>query len=301
VAAGKIAAKTGARLLCDTFAPRLQRGAGRVPVERLPYFPEFVDAFLQGTEVIILVGAKPPVSFFAYRNRDGWLTPTGCRLAVLAHPHEDGAGAIEALVEACGATGARPVVAKQEPPPLGKEGPLSAESVMAVVARHLPEHAIIADESATSGFPHYGLTATAAPHDYLNLAGGSVGSMMPVSIGAAIACPGRKVVTLQGDGNGMYALQSLWTQARERLDVTTVIFANRSYNILHGEMKRLGLSPGGAKATSLVRLEDPTIGWVDIAKGLGVEAVRAEMRSEFEASFARAMREPGPVAIEAVI
>jgi len=218
-AAGKIAAHTGARLMCDTFAPRLRRGAGCVPVERLPYFSEQVVELLAGTELIILVGAKPPVSFFGYPDKASWLTPQGCRLAVLAQPHEDGVGALEALCETCGAANARPVVAEKETPINEMAGPLSAEFMMGVVAKYLPENAIIADESASSGFPYYGLTATAAPHDYLFLTGGSVGSMMAVSIGAAIACPDRKVVTLQGDGNGMYSLQSLWTQARENLDI----------------------------------------------------------------------------------
>ena len=251
VAAGKIAVKTGARLMCDTFTPRLRRGAGHVAVERLPYFSEQVVEFLAGTNLIILVGSKPPVSFFAYPDKMSWLTPEGCRLVVLSHPHEDGADALEALAEALEATKERPVVAAHEPPVFKLEGQLAPDFIMATVARYLDENAIIADEAATSGFPYYGMTATAAPHDYLNLTGGSVGSMMAVAIGAAIACPGRKVVTLQGDGNGMYSLQSLWTQAREKLDIVTVIYANRSYKILTNELKRVGAAPQGDRAGSL--------------------------------------------------
>ena len=300
-AAGKIAAHTGARLMCDTFTPRLRRGAGCVPVERLPYFSEQVVEFLAGTELIILVGTKPPVSFFGYPDKASWLTPQGCRLAVLAQPQEDGVGALEALGEACGAANARPVVAERETPNYAMTGPLSAEFIMGVVAKHLPENAIIADESASSGFPYYALTGTAAPHDYLNLTGGSVGSMMAVSIGAAVACPDRKVVTLQGDGNGMYSLQSLWTQARESLDIVTVIYANRAYNILNNELKRVGAANHGRKAASLMSLENPSIGWVQVAGGLGVNAVSVETRADFENAFSQAMRERGPRVIEAVI
>ncbi len=180
-------------------------------------------------------------------------------------------------------------------------GPLSAEFIMGVVARHLPKNAIIADEAASSGFPYYGLTANAAAHDYLNLTGGSVGSMMAVSIGAAVACPDRKVITLQGDGNGMYSLQSLWTQARESLDIVTVIYANRAYNILNNELKRVGAAKHGRKAASLMSLENPSIDWVQVAGGLGVNAVSVETRGDFDSAFARAMREPGPWLIEAVM
>jgi acetolactate synthase-1/2/3 large subunit len=300
-AAGKIAAHTGARLMCDTFTPRLRRGAGCVPVERLPYFSEQVVEFLAGTELIILVGTKPPVSFFAYPDKASWLTPQGCRLAVLAQPQEDCVSALEALVEACGAASARPAVAERKTPDHAMTGPLSAEFIMAVVARHLPKNAIIADEAASSGFPYYGLTANAAAHDYLNLTGGSVGSMMAVSIGAAVACPDRKVITLQGDGNGMYSLQSLWTQARESLDIVTVIYANRAYNILNNELKRVGAAKHGRKAASLMSLENPSIDWVQVAGGLGVNAVSVETRGDFDSAFARAMREPGPWLIEAVI
>ncbi|ARM90246.1 acetolactate synthase large subunit protein [Rhizobium sp. CIAT894] len=300
-AAGKIAAHTGARLMCDTFTPRLQRGAGRVPVERLPYFSEKAVEFLTGTDVIILVGTTPPVSFFAYPDKASWLTPAGCQLAVLAQPQEDGIAALEALVEACGATEATPARAERKMPQYELTGPLSPGVIMSVVARHLPQNAIIADESASSGFPYYEATATAEAHDYLNLTGGAIGSMMAVSIGAAVACPDRKVVTLQGDGSAMYILPALWTQARENLDIVTVIYANRAYRILNNELKRVGAENHGSNAASLMSLENPSIDWVQVAGGLGVGVTRAETPAEFEEAFAHAMRERGPHVIEAIL
>jgi acetolactate synthase-1/2/3 large subunit len=299
-AAGQIAAKTGARLLCDTFAPRLQRGAGRVPVERLPYFAEQVVEFLSGTELIVLVGAQPPVSFFAYPDKPSWLTPEGCRLAVLSHPHEIGQAALEALVDALGAHACVPKTSVRRPVEVSLDGQLDAESIMLVVAKHLPDHAIVTEESGQA-MQFYGLTETAAPHDFLTLSGGAIGSLMAVSIGAGIACPDRKVVNLLGDGSAMYTLQSLWTQARENIDVVTVIYANRAYKILSNELKRVGASEDGAQAASMFDLQNPVLDWVALAQGMGVEAVRAESRQAFEAAFASAMKRRGPTLIEAVI
>jgi acetolactate synthase-1/2/3 large subunit len=300
-AAGKIAARTGTRLMCDTFVPRLQRGAGRVAVERLPYFGEEVIAHLAGVELLVLVGAQPPVSFFAYPDRPSWLTPEGCRLAVLSHPHEDGVVALEALVDALDAEQSLAPVSVRKNMAFSPHDPLNADSIMKVVAKHLPEHAILADESVSSGFAQYGMTASAAPHDFLNLTGGAIGSMMAVSTGAGVACPDRKVVTLQGDGSAMYILQALWTQARENVDVVTVIYANRGYKILSNELKRVGASSDGTRAASMFDLNNPSLDWVSLAKGMGVEAVRTESLSTFEAAFSGAMKRRGPVVIEVMI
>lgn len=299
-AAGRIAAKTGARLICDTFAPRLQRGAGRVTVERLPYFSEQVVPFLAGTELIVLVGAQAPVSFFAYPDKPSWLTPAGCRLAVLSHPHEDGPGALETLVDALGAHRSIARTSTRSPVEYSPTGPLDPESIMRIVAKHLPEHAIVAEESGLA-MAHYGLAESAAPHDFLTLSGGAIGSLMPVSLGAGIACPDRRVVSLLGDGSAMYTVQSLWTQARENVDVVTVIYANRGYKILNNELKRVGASPDGSRATSMFDLQDPSLDWVALAKGMGVDAVRVGSGVDFEAAFAAAMKRRGPVLIEALI
>ncbi len=298
-AAGRIAARTGARILCDTFAPRIQQGAGRVVVERIPYFAEQIVAFIADLEELVLVGAKPPVAFFAYPDKPSWPVPAGCAIRVLAHPHEDGTAALEALADELGAAAGPALVAKHAVPDMPAAGRLDAFGAGQIVTRLLPEGAIVSDEAATSRVGLLGLH-TAAPHDLLSLTGGSIGSMIPVATGAAVACPDRKVVSVQGDGGAMYTLQALWTQAREQLDVTTVIFANRSYAILNVELMRVGAA-GGAKARSTLDLHAPTLDWVKLAQGLGVEAARAETREAFADLFASAMREKGPRLIEAVI
>jgi acetolactate synthase-1/2/3 large subunit len=299
-AAGRIAAKTGARLLCDTFTPRLQRGAGRVPVERLPYFAEQVVDFLADTELLVLVGAQPPVSFFAYPDKPSWLTPQGCRIAVLAHPHEDGTAALGSLVEALGAQHAVARTTDRQETEFSAHGPLDGESIMRSVARHLPENAIVAEE-ASLAMAYYGLSASAAPHDFLTLTGGAIGNIMPVSVGAGIACPERKVVNLVGDGSAMYTLQSLWTMARENIDVVTVIYSNGGYKILANELKRVGARTDGAHAASMFDLGNPSLDWVALGRGMGVESVRADSRTAFDTAFAHAMKRKGPMLIEAVI
>jgi len=298
-AAGRIAAKTGARLVCDTFAPRIERGAGRVYVERLPYRPQPAIDFLAGTQTLILVGTQAPIAFFAYPGQPSELTPPGCTPLVLAHPHEDGAGALEALADRLGARAAAPVT-PFEPPALPADGALTAESIMRIASHFLPEQAIISDESVTAGFPHYALLDRAAPHDCLQLAGGAIGDGMPVATGAAIACPGRKVVSLQADGSAMYTLQSLWTQAREQLDVTTIICANRAYKVLRDEVQGVGLGQVGPKGLSMFDLTNPVLDWVKLAEGMGVESVRVESTAGLAAACRSAMSQRGPRLIEAL-
>jgi len=301
VAAGKIAAKTGARLVCDTFAPRIERGAGRVRIERMPYFGEHAAEFLGGTELLVLVGARPPVSFFAYPDKPSWLTPDGCKIAVLTQPHEDGVAALEALMEALDARGASEPVHEVRPTAFSLDGALDAQTVSQVVAKHLPANAIVADEGVTSTLPYYEMLSDAAPHDFLNLTGGAIGSMMAVSTGAGIACPDRKIVTLVGDGSAMYTVQSLWTQAREQLDVVTVVFANRGYKVLTNELRRVGAPLDGPRATSMLDLHRPSLDWVSIAHGLGVAAIRTGSRRAFEDAFAAAVNQRGPCLIEAIV
>jgi acetolactate synthase I/II/III large subunit len=299
-AAGRIAAATGARIVCDTFAPRCQRGAGRVEVERIPYFAEQIVDFMKGTEQLILVGAKPPVSFFAYPSKPSWCTPDDCRILHLTHPHEDGAAALEALADA--------VKAPKQPSHLGvsrnpdiPSGSLNPVTAGQVIAHYLPVGTIISDEGATAGGGVHRFAANIEPHDHLALAGGSIGQGMPVATGAAIACPDQKVVCLHGDGGAMYTLQALWTQARESLDVTTIVFANRSYAILNIELGRVGAGDPGPKAFSMLDLHNPELDWVKLASGMGVEASRATSVEEFASQFASAMKHRGPRLIEVVL
>lgn len=298
-AAGRIAARTGARLLCDTFAPRLARGAGIVTVERLPYFAEQIVESLQGLEQLILVGAKPPVSFFAYPGKPSWCVPEGCRTFHLSLPHEDGVRALEAVAAAIGAP--EPAGrARLERPEIPRDR-LNAYTAGQVIGHFLPDNAILADEAATSGPGVAMFTASAQPHDVISLTGGSIGLGLPMATGAALACPDRKVICLSGDGGAMYTLQALWTQAREKLDVTTIIFANRSYYILNFELMRVGAENPGPKALSMLDLHNPELDWASLARGMGVEASRAETIEDFVSAFADAMASRGPRLIEVVL
>lgn len=300
-AAGSIAVATGARLLCDTFTPRLERGEGIVPIERLPYFAEQLADSLSTVEHLVIVGSKPPVSFFAYPDKPGRCTPENARITYLAHEHEDGVAALEAVASAFAA---RPVAAELAVPD-EPTGTLDQFTIGRVVARYLPENAIVSDESATNALGPGLALAGARRHDHLSLTGGSIGQGIPVATGAAVARPDRKVVCLHGDGGAMYTVQALWTQARENLDVTTVIFSNRAYAILRVELARTGarnlLAEGDTKALSMFDLTNPTIDWVGLAEALGVEAVRVDNIEGFSAAFRSAMAGRGPRLIEAVV
>ena len=297
-AAGRVATAGDVRLMADTFSPRIQKGAGRVPVARLPYFAEQLVEYLADLDVLVIVGTKPPVTFFAYPGKPSWGTADHTEILHLAHAHQDTVGALEALAETLGVTGAAPVVADLRiDDAVGDK--FDGWAIGRAIARHVPEGVIIADEGGTSGGGAQLSLATSVPHDQISLTGGSIGQGLPVATGAAVAAPDRKVVCLHGDGGAMYTLQALWTQARERLDVTTVIFANRSYAILNIELQRTGAGAPGEKARAMLDLSDPTIDWVKLAEGMGVEAVRAETPESFESAFASAMRQRGPRLIEA--
>jgi acetolactate synthase-1/2/3 large subunit len=300
VAASRVARAVGAKLLCETFPARLERGAGRPPVERLGYLAEFASAQLAGVRHLVLVDAKAPVSFFAYPGKPSDLVPEGCEVHVLAGGGDAVLEALQHLVEAVGATTTE-AAAQQLSRPARPTGPLTGETLAAALAALLPEGAIVSDEANTAGLWAAGATAGAPPHDWLCLTGGAIGQGLPVATGAAIACPDRKVVCLEADGSAMYTLQSLWTQAREGLDVTTVIFNNRSYAILEMELARVGAEGSGGRAAELFDLSRPNLDFVALASGLGVAASRAETAEDFTAQLDRALAEPGPHLIEAVL
>ena len=298
--AGRVQAKTGARLLCDTFAPHAELGAGRVPVERIPYFAEQIVDFLRDFEQIIFVGAKPPVSFFAYPGKPSWCAPEDSHLSYLAHAHQDGAQALAALADALGAPARSPARIPLQLPEL-PSGPLTALGVAQVIAAMTPDNAIFADESATASFPLLSTMARARPHTHLPLTGGSIGQGLPLAVGAAIAAPDRKVICPHGDGGAAYTMQALWTMAREKLDVVIVIYANRSYAILNIELGRVGAIGSGPVAMSMLDLHNPEMNWTKIAEGLGVEASRATTCEEFAAQYSSALKHRGPRLIEAMI
>ena len=300
VQAGRIAAKTGARIICETLPARLQRGVGRVAVERLPYFAEMAVEHLQGLKKIIFVGVKPPVSFFAYPDKPSWLSPEDATLIELADVQTDAEDALLRLAEA--------INAPKEPGNVQKatqlafeQGKLTRESLGIIISQLLPENAIVSDESGTSGGALFRHTASSPKHDWLIQTGGAIGQGLPVAVGAAVACPNRKVLALQADGSGMYTLQALWTMARENLDVTTVIMKNNSYGILNIELGRVGVSNPGPKALSLLDLTNPELDWVTMSQGMGVPAQRAETAQQFHDALAKGIEHSGPRLIEAVL
>lgn len=297
--AARIVAKSGARLAHDFFAPRVRAGAGQPLFERIPYFAENIVESLHGLEQLILVGAVPPVTFFAYPGRPSWVTPESCEIITLTHPHEDGAAALCGVADAISA-GKTGIMAPLERPEL-PQGPLNAMTLGQIIARYLPENAILSEEAATTSLGLTQYLPRSAPHDILYITGGAIGQALPVAVGAAIAEPRRKVVTVSGDGGAMYTLQALWTEARERLDVVTVIAANRSYQILNIELMRVGALNPGPKALSMLDIGHPDLDWVALARGQGVEAERAHDCAEFAVLFEDAMKQKGPRLIEAVL
>ncbi len=298
--AGQVAAATGARLFSDTFVTRAARGAGRVVAPALPYLGEMALGVLQETRQLVLVGTQAPVSFFAYPDKPGALTPPGCTARALAGPAEDALAALRMLVEALEATGVSPQVAPLERPPL-PGGSITPETLAQVLAHLLPENAIVMNEGATAARAVPQLLARAAPHDWLDLMGGAIGQGMPAATGAALACPGRKVINLEADGSGMYTLQALWTQAREALDVTTVILSNRRYAILEMEYRRVGAGDPSPATRGLFDLSRPDLDWVGLARGMGVDGVRASTAEELARGLRRGLEEAGPFLVEAVL
>ena len=297
---GQIASHCQADLLGDTFIGRVERGAGRVDLPRLPYFAEQAEEALQPYQHLILVDTKAPVSFFAYPGKASELTPAHASAHQLTLPGDDTLTALAHLADAVGAGGVKPPHAELIRPEL-PSGELNPESIARAVAALMPENAIVVNEAATGGFALPGFTSNAPQHSWLDLTGGAIGMGIPAATGAAIACPDRKVLGMQADGSGMYTVQALWTQARENLDVTTVIFANRKYAILQVEFMRVGAVNAGRKAMDMMELNRPDLDWVAMAQGMGVAATRATTAEEFNTALAAALANPGPNLIEAVL
>jgi acetolactate synthase-1/2/3 large subunit len=286
--------------LCETFPAVLQRGAGLPSVERLAYFSEMAERQLAGTRHLVLAGAPSPVSFFAYPDKAGDLVPDGCLVHRLAAPGEDVSRALEDLADAVGASSFEAAVQPSGRPDR-PSGALNAAAVGAAVGALLPDGSIVCDEANTSGGFVLSATADAPRHDWLCLTGGAIGQGLPLATGAAVARPDRKVLCLEADGSAMYTLQALWTQAREGLDVTTVIFNNRSYAILAIELGRVGAAASGPRALDMFDLGRPPLDFVSLAAGMGVPASRATTAEEFSTQLERALAEPGPALVEAVI
>ncbi|MBS0508639.1 MAG: acetolactate synthase large subunit [Proteobacteria bacterium] len=300
LAAARIAAQAGVRLLAEVFPTRMERGAGLPAVERIAYLAEMAGVQLAGLEHLILVDAKAPVSFFAYPGKDSCLVPGGCRVHTLATPAQDACASLDKLVVALGAQQASP---RLQPPqrPGRPRGPLTAPKVCKAVGQLLPEGAIVIDEAITSGLMLGAMTAGAPRHDLLTLTGGAIGQGLPNAVGAAIACPGRPVIALIGDGTAMYTIQALWSMARENLHVVSVIFNNASYSVLNVELARVGAQQGGAKAQAQLNLAAPRLNFAQLAQGMGVHAVRTRDAEEFCQALEYALATPGPHLIEALV
>ena len=298
--ADQVSQATGAKIFCDTFTTRIARGEGRCPIERLGYFAEQATVQIKDAEQLIMIGTKAPVGFFAYPGKASEFYAEGSRLHTLAEVSEDAEDALRKLVDELDAGN---LILRRQPlsKPGLASGSLSPETVARAITELMPTDAIVVDESATAGFLIYPLSETAEPHDWLSLTGGSIGYGLPTSVGAAVACPDRKVICLHGDGGAMYTIQALWTMARENLDICVVIFANRKYQILQIELARVGAQSMNKKTLDMLDLSNPDLDFVKMAEGMGVKARRATTAEEFNNLFSAAMTEQGPMLIETML
>ncbi len=299
--AARIAARTGARLMAPFFTARQRRGAGSLRLTRLAYEVDPNRAILADVKTLVLVGAQRPTAFFAYPGKPSLNEAPGTKVLALASLEMDVAGTLHALEAAVGAEGVD-LGAEAFMPlalPAVPDGVLTLDKVGQAIAALMPAEAVVVNEAVTSGAPIAAALATARGHDWLVTMGGAIGACLPTAVGVAVACAGRKVLALSGDGSAMYTLQSLWTMAREGLDVTVVVFANHVYKILHGELANVGAT-AGRNVARMFDMVEPKLDWVALASGHGVQAVHCTTTAEFVAAFGRAMAEPGPhlIAVE---
>jgi len=296
-AASRIAAATGAAVWAEMFSSRIERGGGLPTIRAVPYFPEMAIEALGAIEHAVLVGTDAPVSFFGYPDQPSRLLPGGCEVIGVSAGGHPAAAALWEIADRVGAAAFTPIAVERPPRP---SGGLSTKTLGAALAATQPEHAVVVNEAATSGNPWLGMSAAAPSHDMLGLTGGAIGQGLPCAVGAAVACPDRPVVALQADGSGLYTLQALWTMARESLDVTVVVCANRAYRILQVELQRSGASLGPA-SERLMELDQPAIDWVSVGRGFGVPSVSVDTAEALVTELDRAFAEPGPTLIEALL
>lgn len=299
-AAGRLANHTTATFRSVTLPGRIERGEGLPEIARFPRHPKEALEFTAGFDHLFLVGTTPPVAFFAYPETPSWFTPEPCALHTLSSPDEDGVTALEALSDTLGAPAFKADNAAW-PRPVVESGALTPNSIASVVASLLPENAIISEEAVTSRGNLLDISAGGPRHDWLSLTGGALGQGLPCALGAAIACPERPVLCLQADGAGMYNPQSLWSMAREGLNVTIVIYANRRYRILRNEFERLQLGQVGETAEQLMSIDQPGLKWTQLANGMGVPATQVENTGQFMKALSAGLEEPGPYLVEAVM
>jgi acetolactate synthase-1/2/3 large subunit len=296
--AGRVAATGNADLLCDTFFARMERGGDLPSPMKLPYFPDEALELTRRYERVIVAGTRRPVAFFGYPALPSYIT-TEEQTVILAGPQEDSLGALAALASEVNAPdvidqmfGALPAIPK---------GGLDAQAVSAVIACLQPAECIVMDEVLAVGVPYFDSSKHSPRFTHLMLTGGAIGQGPSAATGAAIACPNRKVINFQSDGCGAYSVQAFWTQARENLDVVTIIGSNRSYQILQLELLRAGVAQMGPIARSMLGLDDPFIDWVKIGEGFGVPAVAVDSAEALARELGRALMHKGPYLIEAIM
>jgi len=295
--AGRIAATTGAKLLAPYPITRLQRGAGIPKVDRVQYVLEQGIEQFKEFRQLILVGTQAPVAYFAYPGKNSSFTSQECEIHALAKPGESYVGALEALAEALSVPGTLPAAERVDRPPM-PSGDITLPGLAAALGAILPENVIVVDESMTSGRGLMAATKGAPQHDWLGNTGGSIGIALPLAVGAAVACRDRKVLCLTADGSAMYTLQALWTMAREGLNVTTVVFANRDYAVLKREFSYLGVGSPGSRALDMFEIGRPDLDWVHLAKGMGVPGTRVNSLDAFGKALRAGLEGEGPTLIE---
>jgi acetolactate synthase-1/2/3 large subunit len=294
---GKLVAATGCRIATQFFTSRIERGAGRIALERIPYFVPAAVEFLRDFRHIVTVETDEPIAFFSYPNSPSKLKDAECLVHQLVEADEDSVAGLQMLLDALGASTA--VARRQERTETAvPRGKLDPASIATALAAAIPENGIVVDESLTTGRQSMGLTIGAAPHDMIQNMGGSIGYGTPVATGAALACPDRRVFCLVGDGSAMYTIQSLWTQAREALNVTTIVFANRSYQILKTEFANMGFGAPGPRALAMIDIDKPAIDWVAMAKSQGVPGKSVGTAEEFYRAMVESVAASGPGLIE---
>ena len=299
--AGRIGAKTGCKLFSEFNNARQESGAGRVDAPRLPFSVDQGLAMLAGTRELVLVGAKTPVTFFAYPGKPSVLVPEGCKVTHVADVAADLEHALAALADELGATRTPPAYVAQYAPPPVPSGEPTIEGVSAAVTHLIPENAIVVDEGITTGRNFGDWTRNAAPHEWLSIMGGSIGWGLAAGVGTALAAPERKTLVLEGDGSAMYTVQALWTMARENLNVTVLMFANRAYRVLQAEFKNVGAGSPGHRAHDMLTLDRPDPDWISLARGYGVQASRATTLEELMREMKRALAFNGPFLVELVM
>jgi acetolactate synthase I/II/III large subunit len=298
--AARICAKTGAKMMAQTFNRRAERGAGRIPFERIPYPVEQALTVLAGLKHIVLVGSRVPVAFFAYPDKPSLLAPADTQFWTLARPEEDLVHALQWLADEVGAT-AQPIEPAKYAPPAPATGAITPMSIAQSLGALIPENAIVVDEGVSTGRGFFPSTRQAHSHTWLQNMGGSIGIGMPLALGAAIACPDRPVLNIEADGSAMYTNQALWTEAREGANVTTVLLNNRSYAILRHELANVGAQNVGRKALDMLDLSRPDLDFVSLARGMGVPGEKVESMEDFNRAVGRGLATPGPYLVEVML